>query len=81
MAQCSQCMSEISDGIGFDATINAGETLCGPCYFGLWGPIGKDELSPASEEKRPQSRRPKTKTVWIPGPTGELAPPRRPRPG
>ncbi len=79
MKQCAQCMAEVEERLGFEAGRGGGEILCGPCYFGLWGPAGKDDLSRAGEEKRPTSRRPKRKSVWIPGPTGELAPPPRRR--
>ncbi len=70
---CAQCLQKVEDGLGY-ATSNV-ETLCGPCYFALWGPRGAAAISRSTERRRPDTRRPPpSKTRWIPGPTGELDP-------
>jgi hypothetical protein len=70
---CAQCLQKVEDGLGY--TTPRDETLCGPCYFELWGPRGSVAISRSSETVRPDTRRPpRGKTRWIPGPTGELDP-------
>ena len=67
---CAQCLTEVLAG-GYDTP--TGETLCGPCYFALWGPRANgDRLASTTERRRPRSRRPaKPKTHWI-GPTFDV---------
>jgi len=70
---CAQCLSELPDRLGYSTPTD--EVLCGPCYFALWGPKGHRELTKRSEERRPESRRPRPgKPIWLPGPSGELDP-------
>jgi hypothetical protein len=68
--RCDQCLCEVPERLGYLSP--GGQTLCGPCYYALWGPIARAPGAP-SERARPESRRPaKGRPIWIPGPTGEL---------
>jgi hypothetical protein len=71
---CAQCLTVVEEHLGYETP--RGEILCGPCYFALWGPNGHRALPKPTEEHRPVSLRPRRgRTIWIPGPTGELDPP------
>jgi hypothetical protein len=71
--RCAQCLSVLPERLGYRSP--QGHSLCGPCYFALWGPKGADQLTPMSEGHRPQSRRPRRgRPIWMPGPTGDLDP-------
>ncbi len=71
---CAQCLTEVFSS-GYDTP--TGETLCGPCYFALWGPRVNGNRLAHSEHHRPRSRRRQTnraRPIWIPGPTRFLEP-------
>jgi hypothetical protein len=67
---CAQCLTEVfTSGYGTPT----GETLCGPCYFALWGP--RTNGNRLANVGRPRSRRPRRgKPVWTSGPTRFLEP-------
>jgi len=69
---CAQCLASVAEDAGFETP--KGHVLCGSCYFALWRPKGAHELKPEVEEKRPKSRRERIKSIWSPGPLGELDP-------
>ena len=76
-ARCEHCLRAVPDELGFEN--HRGDVLCGPCYFVLWGPKGQRAMSAESDRRRPGTRRSLPgRTIWIPGPTGELDP--RPNP-
>jgi hypothetical protein len=63
MAQCSKCKEEIAPGSGSEATIDLGEALCRPCYFGAWMPATRVVPPPVTEEKLPPSQPPPAKRL------------------
>ncbi|UJA21117.1 hypothetical protein HJD18_13445 [Thermoleophilia bacterium SCSIO 60948] len=69
---CAQCLAPVGDRLGYETPSE--EILCGPCYFALWGPRGRNALSERARERRPASRRPRLGSVRQPGPTGEPDP-------
>ena len=67
---CAQCLTEVLTS-GYDTP--TGETLCGPCYFALWGP--RTNGSRLANVQRPRSRSlRRERPVWIPAPTRFLEP-------
>lgn len=73
MVRCGHCLASVPESLAYQT--HSGETLCGPCYFELWGPRGSHVLSKATERLRPQTKRSKRRSAWmVPGPSGELDP-------
>lgn len=73
---CAQCMTDVGEEAGFETS--AGDVLCAPCYFRLWGPRDADPLPRSTGASRPRKRRPeKIGPFWSPGPLGELDPEER----
>jgi len=67
---CAQCLTEIIAS-GYDTP--TGETLCGPCYFALWGPRANGSRLANVQRPRSRSLR-RERPVWIPAPTRFLEP-------
>jgi hypothetical protein len=67
---CAQCLSEVFTSGHQTPT---GETLCGPCYFALWGPRANGRR--LANVRRPRGRRPNgARAASIPGPARFLEP-------
>ena len=45
--RCTKCQVEFHDRLGYEGM--NGETLCGQCYFAIWGVSGAAEISAAVE--------------------------------
>jgi hypothetical protein len=54
--QCTTCRTEAIDRLGFQGP--NGESLCGACYFAVWGPSGAAEISRAVELLTPDDPAP-----------------------
>jgi hypothetical protein len=60
---CAQCLTEVFTS-GYETP--KGETLCGSCYFALWGP--RTNGNRVASAVRPRSRRMRPeRPVWIHG--------------
>ena len=71
MDRCSHCLGDAPDDLSYGTA--SGETLCGPCYFTLWGPTARAG-DPIAEIARPVARRDRRPRLrWmVPGPSPEL---------
>jgi hypothetical protein len=51
--RCNNCSAEVRDRRGLETP--TGETLCGSCYFAIWGLSGAAEITQAAEALAPAS--------------------------
>ena len=54
--RCTNCSAEVQGRRGIENP--AGETLCGSCYFAIWGPSGAAEIAQAAELLAPAQPQP-----------------------
>ncbi len=59
---CAQCLHAIEERLGFESPL--GETLCGGCYFAIWGVDGAAEISRSLELLQPSDPEPARPRRW-----------------